>query len=1374
MQKRPHIMNGSNNAFLTRTLAFGLAVALGASTHAKEPPYQAGMGQAGPTAAASPKAAACSPASKITELGFNNVRALIQNGGNKWTNPQGTGTSGYEVPRTENFTGPKAIYAGGLWMGGISSAGQLKIAAVLYRQGGRNDFWPGPLTVDGLATVESAVCTEFDRFFPTSRLQALAHVQWYNCQQDPDCNMSEIFPDGYSVPTAFVDWPANGNVGAGQSLHLAPFIDVDGDFVYDPFAGDYPDYGFETTVEDCKNKRREDPVSLFGDNNIYWIFNDKGNIHTETQGEPIGLEVRAQAFSFNANDEINNMTFYNYVVINQGSQTLTNTYFGHFIDPDLGCPDDDFVGCDVQRGFGFCYNWDDVDETCQGGQSIGYGVQPPAVGVDFFEGPYQDADDMDNPGEHDNLSCQEYQQLRGIPYSGLGIGYGDGVVDNERFGMRAFIYFNREGNANMTDPNNASHFYNYLRSIWKNNRPQSYGGNGYSEDPNAVRAYYMFPWSSDPLGWGTNCVPQASWEETEITPNLPDRRFVQSAGPFTLEPGAYNNITVGVVWARAGSGGARQSVEPLKVADDKAQALFDNCLKILDGPDAPDIVIQELDRELILYLVNPAGSNNEGERYEEVDPVIPVTGPNGQQYDRKYRFQGYKVYQLRDATVSVNDIDDINLARLVYQGDVEDGIGQLINYEVDAYLGLTVPREMVNGSDTGVVHAIRITEDKFASGDPKLVNFKTYYYLAIAYGYNNYETYDPATGTGQAKPFVAGRKAAFGSIRAYAGIPHKPTPESGGTIQNAQFGDELPITRLEGQGNGGGALQLDDNTVNAIMSGFPWRQDQLTYKAGYGPVKVRVVDPLAVPDAQFEIWFQDSVTPNNLDDAYWYITNTTTGETVRSDRTIDLKYEQLLMDWGISVTIGQPTNTVTGGTVGDVFTMPASTGSMTFADPSKAWLTGIPDGEGVSPFNWIRSGTFSDPQNTNYNDRSGVDDDQVYEGILDGSWAPWNLVGGAPFQPGWGRNGQSVVYHGLAAIADAPSVQLVITADKSKWSRSVVFENEQNTALSQGGAANLALRASPSIDKEGRKSGTPGCNEEEATLGGAQPTGGGWFPGYAIDLETGERLNIAYSENSFWGGEIGRDMMWNPNDQMTTVAGDAFFGGCHWIYVFKNDRRRAFDLGQSNPDLRVPAYDECRFIHTLAQETGTEPLRRLFRAVGWVGGMIRLPGTELLATDVTILLQTQQKYRTYRNYPGSPSPIDPQLNNGLPLYKFGTSGYATTTAVQEVAESALDMINVVPNPYYGFSGYEQTRLDNRVRFINLPQRCTISIYNVSGTLVRKFRKDNDLTYLDWDLKNHTNVPIAGGVYLCHIEVPDVGEKVLKWFGALRPLDLQNF
>ena len=99
---------------------------------------------------------------------------------------------------------------------------------------------------------------------------------------------------------------------------------------------------------------------------------------------------------------------------------------------------------------------------------------------------------------------------------------------------------------------------------------------------------------------------------------------------------------------------------------------------------------------------------------------------------------------------------------------------------------------------------------------------------------------------------------------------------------------------------------------------------------------------------------------------------------------------------------------------------------------------------------------------------------------------------------------------------------------------------------------------------------------------------------------------------------------------------------------------------------------------------------------------------------------------------------------------------------------------MVPNPYYAFSAYETGRLDNRVKFTNLPQECTISIYNVSGTLVRQYRKDNDLTFLDWDLKNQNNVPIAGGMYIVHIDSPGVCERVIKWFGALRPVDLQNF
>ena len=86
-----------------------------------------------------------------------------------------------------------------------------------------------------------------------------------------------------------------------------------------------------------------------------------------------------------------------------------------------------------------------------------------------------------------------------------------------------------------------------------------------------------------------------------------------------------------------------------------------------------------------------------------------------------------------------------------------------------------------------------------------------------------------------------------------------------------------------------------------------------------------------------------------------------------------------------------------------------------------------------------------------------------------------------------------------------------------------------------------------------------------------------------------------------------------------------------------------------------------------------------------------------------------------------------------------------------------------------------TELDNRIKITNLPMECTVSIYSLNGVLVRQYVRSNDpSTSLDWDLKNHKNVPIAGGVYIIHVDVPEVGEKILKWFGVMRPIDLDTF
>jgi hypothetical protein len=88
---------------------------------------------------------------------------------------------------------------------------------------------------------------------------------------------------------------------------------------------------------------------------------------------------------------------------------------------------------------------------------------------------------------------------------------------------------------------------------------------------------------------------------------------------FSLQPGAVNYITVGLPWARTTSTDPKASVPLLKIADDKAQALFDNCFRVLSGPEAPDMTIQEIKNELIIYFSNKPASNNYLNQYKELD-----------------------------------------------------------------------------------------------------------------------------------------------------------------------------------------------------------------------------------------------------------------------------------------------------------------------------------------------------------------------------------------------------------------------------------------------------------------------------------------------------------------------------------------------------------------------------------------------------------------------------------------------------------------------------------------------------------------------------------------------------------------------------------
>ena len=1334
------------------------------------------------------RAAACAPATGLRDLEWNNVRALIETGGSLWQD-RATSQASYEVPKGGGIS---SLYAGALWMGGISPDQQLKLAALTFRGRG-NDYWTGPLTNDGSAEIDAEVCNQYDEFFVSTRSDAQRHRQYFDAVAGG--TVDEEFPDGYAMPSYFRDYPAHGNTEANQDYYLAPFKDYDGDGFYSPDNGDYPWYDFLQEI-DCKNRKREDIVPLYGDRNFYWIFNDKGNVHSESQGEPIGMEIRAQAFAFSTNDEVNNMTFHNYVLINQGTQTLANTYFGVWVDADVGTATDDYVGCDVQRGLGYSYNGDAVDEPSSSSQ--GYGENPPAVGIDFFEGPYQDADSIDNPLTSNFSNAID---SLGIPYEGIGIGYGDGIVDNERFGMRRFVYYNNSGNQINGEPSTPLHFYNYMNGIWKNGQKMAYGGDGVSAATGAnldIEADYMFPGDTDPFNWGTGGTTVEPW--TEVTSGNPpaDRRFIQAAGPFTLEPGDYNNITMGVVWARATAGDPEESVKLMRIADDKAQALFDNCFEIVSGPDAPDVTVQELENELILYLTNDNPlSNNYQEDYLQFDPGIPKFDINGELYDslsRSYFFEGYQIYQLANSEVSPADLDDIDQARLIFQCDVANDIDVVVNYVQDNDMGLPVPTLMANGNNEGVSHSFQVTKDAFAQGDNALINHKTYYFMALAYGYNNYEEYDPNTGSGQDVQYKASRKAAVGSIRVYSGTPHKPTPESGGLIQAAAYGDGVTLTRLEGQGNGLNDVALTVESEAALVASGNGKLAEVTYAGGSGPVSVRVVDPLSVPNAQFELRvLGEAGDLDEGEDVEWVLTNTTMLDTavtssdsakaiVTSDRTIDVLNEQLILQWGLGVTVHQ--TVYPSGT--DVATVLGS--SITFSNPQEPWLLGLPDGEGFTEDNWIRSGTQEGDDESAYelvyNDL--MDEDEVYEGFLGGTWAPYSVVSYTEANVEDPASGTTYEFTPLYAPTrgdlirlqqwntpeSTTSIDVVFTSDTDKWTRCPVLEMQPNNVLAEnatgasGSIEKMNLRRHASVDKKGRTVGEGG-NASEANL--TSNVGMGWFPGYAIDLSTGERLNMAFGEDSWLSADNGKDMIWNPSPNAR------YSGGQHWIYVFKNGQ------AASGTENRMRAYDKGAFLMEQLLDPNISSERRAFRDCAWVGSALSnadfpmLPVEEgLIPNETRVSLRVARPYDKYSSTVVNTNNVDNAKNNWDPLYTFSTEDVATRVNEVTVLEEMLEEINVVPNPYYAYSQYETNKLDNRVKIVNLPEVCTVRIYNLSGTLIRTYDKADPLTFVDWDLKNEANVPIAGGVYIIHIDVPGVGQAIRKWFGVMRPVDLDNF
>ena len=111
--------------------------------------------------------AGCLPAGSFKYLEIGNVRTRINSNGGMWWDFE---VAQYEVPKG---SGKMSLFAAALWIGGVDVNDQLKLAALRFGQGdpvgtanSHQDFWTGPLTIDGSAAIDPESCAQYDKHYP--------------------------------------------------------------------------------------------------------------------------------------------------------------------------------------------------------------------------------------------------------------------------------------------------------------------------------------------------------------------------------------------------------------------------------------------------------------------------------------------------------------------------------------------------------------------------------------------------------------------------------------------------------------------------------------------------------------------------------------------------------------------------------------------------------------------------------------------------------------------------------------------------------------------------------------------------------------------------------------------------------------------------------------------------------------------------------------------------------------------------------------------------------------------------------------------------------------------------------------------------------
>lgn len=929
-----------------------------------------------------------------------------------------------------------------------------------------------------------------------------------------------------------------------------------------------------------------------------------------------------------------------------------------------------------------------------------------------------------NGTKKDNI----FQGIYNLPVPAGGYDFLQGpIVDGTPLPMTSFTYFGA-GSA-ISDPTLSSYsgsgqFYNLMEGFLP--RPEYPVQEPFTDLSTGEITKFVL--SGDPIGGG-------GWVDgVQLPPG--DRRLVMSSGPFEMVLGEEKEVVLALVGGIAND--ALTSLGVVKYYDLSAQYAFDMGFDLPAPPEPPQIVSFGKDKAIGL---------NWGSNTAAVDATELLVS-------KGFAFEGYSLYQLPSLNAPLTE--GVKLETW----DVINDVATVFDKGVDPSTGYVLDLPKQPGRNSGLTYFYEADYDELR-GRP-MSNGIVYYYALTAYSYKADKLPDD--------PFIT-----IESTPARISVtPHSTNP---GTSVPADFGDLIDITHT-----GAANISVDVMTVNAgALNGHEykiWFNQKHYYLDVDGLWKMT-----ALPDAIGKV----------LDVS----ASTITGAALVSSKigTVDLIFTFDLVSpngaWvdGIKITLpaGITINSVENGspTGGPSDPVPVVTGQeIMWGNNDLTEWGGYAGGE-VFVIN-VDPATLTFP----------FDVDFV---VYDDAYAPgatgvvnavgtltitelgyefktikyWNLtdvtIGEDLLEEQWVLNGMALDHIDDGAFYEETGVAFIGNAPP-------IFDGFRINDVKGGYAAPMDFLSIAS-------------NGADVDVGFNQGAG---VTTYNIDSYFGSGwAGDATALSTYGAGFSSVDILQRDvkvvfdgvlGDPITTATGASYFpvvegGSQAWIF---QGNTLATHPANPNPGSGDPFLLDVPFkVFDVEDPENPVQINMIIRD--------RIQTYDGTDTELYAFNPDDRIYTWFVNRPYEETLNDFASNEAFLTWnvvwwnqqwtagdeltflypnpiQLGIDELAWTTerflTGGDVTQDEIDMIQVYPNPYYGFQETELSRSDKFVGFNHLPQKATIRIFTIGGTMVRQIEKDDATQFARWDLTNQYQYPVASGIYIIHIET-EHGEKILK-------------